>query len=288
MAKQITTCSELERFGYCPLSWWLSRKGVQGTGKELQDGIKKHKDLEVGLTTITHEDVVSDDAKKGIFGYSSVTIILAFTGMVIILFGALSEQSAAILIILALLWLLVASYFFYQMLKSQEISEELRKTHGIPAGRIDYSDSKEADSLLSKRYMLSGKPDYIIEKDDLKIPVEVKTGRVPKGPHFSHILQLAGYCPLLEDTTDQRPPYGIIEYANKEQHRIDFTDDLKETVLEKLNIIKAVEKGEREVHRNHNRQGKCRFCSRRFQCPESLVKEESRRQQEKKKGADGK
>ena len=165
VTKEVTTCSELERFGYCPLSWWRSRKGIQGKGKELQVGIRKHKNLEVGLTTITNEDVMSDDAKKGIFSYTSITIILAFSGIFIILFGVLGEQSAAILIILALVWLLVASYFFYRMLKSQETSEELRKEHGVPRGRIDYSDSQEADSLFSKKHMLSGKPDYIIEKE---------------------------------------------------------------------------------------------------------------------------
>jgi len=276
VTKEVTTCSELERFGYCPLSWWRSRKGVQGKGQELREGIKKHKSLEKGLTTITQEDVVSDDAKKGIFSFTSVTIILALSGIFFLLFGVLGEQSAAIFIILALLWLLEASYLFYRMLKSQETSEELRKEHGVPRGRIDYSDSREAESLFSKRYMLSGKPDYIIEKNDVKIPVEVKTGRIPKGPHFSHILQLGGYCLLMEDVFGPAPPYGIIEYANKQQHRIDYTGELRGTVKEKLEFIKAVERGEKDAHRNHNRLGKCRYCSRRVGCPESLLKDEEK------------
>ena len=276
MTKEVTTCSELERFGYCPLSWFRSRKGIQGKGKELQEGIQKHKFLEVGLTTIAHEDVVSDDAKKGIFSYTSVTITLALLSIVAILSGFLGIDLAAILVILALLWSLAGCYLLYLMLKSQEISEELRKEHGVPPGKIDYSDSKEADSLFSKKYMLSGKPDFIIEKAGVKIPVEVKTGRVPRGPHFSHILQLAGYCLLMEDIYGTSPPYGIVEYESKQQHRIDFTDDLKKTVIEKLTLIKAIERGEKEAHRNHNRQGKCRFCSRRVGCPESLAKDDGR------------
>ncbi|HID71753.1 MAG TPA: hypothetical protein EYP29_03295, partial [Thermoplasmata archaeon] len=107
MVKKVTTCSELERFGYCPLSWWLSRKGVQGKGKELQEGIEKHKVLEEGLSVITKEDSVSDQAKKGIFGYTAVTVILALTGILIIkqwIFGIpADENSAAIFIILSLI-----------------------------------------------------------------------------------------------------------------------------------------------------------------------------------------
>ncbi len=281
MAKEVTTCSELERFGYCPLSWWLSRKGVQGKGKELQEGIKSHKKLEKGLSTITLEDHVSDDAKKGIFSYTTISIALALPAIFSIIFWRFLElELVGIMVIIALLYLLVACFFLYRMLSSQEIAVELRKEHGIPAGKIDYSDTRDSDSLFSKKYMLSGKPDFIIEKDGVKIPVEVKTGRVPKGPHFSHILQLAGYCLLVEEVYGQAPPYGVVEYSKgerKQQHKIDYDKQLKDTVIEKLELIKSIEQEETVAHRNHNRTGKCRNCSRKVGCLESLVKHEERK-----------
>ena len=41
---------------------------------------------------------------------------------------------------------------------------------------------------------LTGKPDYLVERDGILIPVEVKSGRTPEAPYDSHIFQLAAYC----------------------------------------------------------------------------------------------
>ena len=128
-------------------------------------------------------------------------------------------------------------------------------------------NSKRPKLLRSKKHNLSGRPDYILVVNGNYIPVEIKTGRTPRGPLFSHVLQLAAYCLLIEEEY-AHPPYGILKYENAE-HRIDFDDKLRVLLLKKLGEMKrAVKTG--EVHRNHNRPGKCKNCSRRKFCPESL------------------
>ena len=47
----------------------------------------------------------------------------------------------------------------------------------------------------------------------MKIPVEVKTGRKPKAPFFSHVLQIGAYCLLSEETFGTKPTHGLIRYG---------------------------------------------------------------------------
>lgn len=97
----------------------------------------------------------------------------------------------------------------------------------------------------------------------------MKTGRVPRGPFFSHILQVAAYCLLLEEEQGEAPPFGIVKYGDKE-FEVDYDESLKELLIKKVEEMReAKETG--EVHRNHNREGKCLHCSRRDICPERLV-----------------
>jgi len=96
--------------------------------------------------------------------------------------------------------------------------------------------------------------------------VEVKTGRVPRGPLFSHVIQLAAYCLLLEK--EGKVSYGILKYGEME-HIIAFDDHLRSTLLSKMAEMREV-MASGEAHRNHDRPGKCRSCSRRERCPERL------------------
>jgi CRISPR-associated exonuclease Cas4 len=109
----------------------------------------------------------------------------------------------------------------------------------------------------------------VLLEGDQHIPVEVKTGRTPRGPLFSHILQIAAYCLLMEEEYGKPPPHGVIRYDDA-SHDIEYNEDLKRLVLGKLGEMRAcLVKG--EAHRNHNRPGKCVHCSRRSVCPERLA-----------------
>ncbi len=172
--------------------------------------------------------------------------------------------------VVSLAWLIGATLYLFKTWRALEDAADIREEKKLPEGKIEYTDTIEqkVKLLISKRYKLSGRPDIILERDGHSIPVEIKTGRVPKGPFFSHILQLAAYCTIIEDNTSKAPPYGIIRYGETE-FEIPFDKDLKDLLFEKVDMMRnSMSTG--VVHRNHHRVGKCTHCSRRKSCPERL------------------
>ncbi|MFW6144987.1 MAG: CRISPR-associated protein Cas4, partial [Candidatus Natronoplasma sp.] len=186
-------------------------------------------------------------------------------------FRIINDMLAQVTQVISLSWLIGASYWLKHSftLKSEALST--RKDLNVEKGDIEYVDALEKKSKLlrSEEYKIRGRPDYILEKDGDLIPVEVKTGRVPQGPFFSHILQIAAYCLLIEEDLGKKPPYGLIRYGETE-FDIDYDESLRDLLIEKVNDMRDHLAGE-EVHRNHHREGKCANCSRREICPESLA-----------------
>ncbi|MBU4070826.1 MAG: CRISPR-associated protein Cas4, partial [Candidatus Thermoplasmatota archaeon] len=162
-----------------------------------------------------------------------------------------------------------ACYFLYHSLKRFEHALFKRRKHQVtqPITYIDTNDRKPK-LFFSEKYGLAGRPDYVLMVDEEHIPVEIKTGRVPKGPLFSHILQVAAYCILIEEEFGVPPSHGVIKYGNMESD-IEYDSALKELVVSKLGEMRGLMKNG-NVHRNHNKPGKCRNCSRRGICPEKL------------------
>lgn len=143
-----------------------------------------------------------------------------------------------------------------------------KKSYGVPEGRILYSDlNVPATALFSKRFRLSGKPDYIVQKHNRSIPVEVKSGG-GSHPHQSQILQLAAYCQILEDTSGVFVPEGLLVYNNV-PFRIPFDPKLR---FELESIIKTMRSSLRtgEVQRNHQDPRRCKHCSMRRYCSEAI------------------
>jgi CRISPR-associated exonuclease Cas4 len=65
-----------------------------------------------------------------------------------------------------------------------------------------------------------------------------------------------------------RVAYGILRYGDV-QHIVAFDDNLRALLLKKVRELReAMASG--EAHRDHDRPGKCRSCSRRDACPERL------------------
>jgi CRISPR-associated exonuclease Cas4 len=216
------------------------------------------------------------EPERGALWFGMVALVLGVNSILISF--APQDIFGLILEVIALIWLLGASIFLYYVLRGTEIASKLRTLHGIKKGKIFYTDKidNKEEVLVSKKYHVSGRPDSIITLEDKYIPIELKTGRVPKGPYFSHILQIAAYCALVEDKYKARPPYGIIKYGKDREFKIDFTPELNELLLEKVNEMQSAIDG-KKLHRNHNRVGKCRYCSRRKKCPERLDKDENRK-----------
>lgn len=146
--------------------------------------------------------------------------------------------------------------------------QKKKESYGIPKGLILYSDlNVPAEPLFSRRSRLAGKPDYILQKEHRQIPVEVKSGKGPH-PHQSQVLQLAAYCQILEDTTGEFVPEGILVY-NTVPYTIRFDPKLRFELESIIRLMRASLRSGK-VARNHEEPGRCRSCSMKQCCTNSL------------------
>jgi len=327
MALEPISASDLERFGYCPLSWWLSLEG-QVTSKELEEGEKVHSAMAEDVSSIMEKERNARSWEKLVLAFSIIATILGLVGIsflaydnaqelstvmgvlsivwivaaLFLLFRSASNKDkkerakaqrivvgfaivamvialnamtvlnvnpdlAFIVEMIALVWLIAASLALYASILSSRRARLLRQKRSIK-GEIKYVDKGQPRLLRSELHGLQGRPDFILEVEGEAVPVELKTGRTPKGPLFSHILQVAAYCLLLEDE-GEKVSHGILRYEETE-HEVEFNGDMRQMVLGKLEEMRSLMQSGR-VHRNHNRPGKCRSCSRRERCPERLA-----------------
>jgi CRISPR-associated exonuclease Cas4 len=224
--------------------------------------LKKHLEaIEKGKIMSEEYGVLSMAVLATVLGINSILVRLPPT-----------EIFTQILEIVALIWLIGASFFLYDVLKHLEIAKGLREFYKLGKASIEYTDLMDDKTkiLQSDRYKIRGRPDYILKNNSDIIPVEVKTGRVPRGPHFSHILQLAAYFVLVEENFGQRPPYGLIRYGKEKEVKIDYDKKLEDLILNKITEMRQCVKSG-TAHRNHRRKNKCIYCSRRQSCPERLA-----------------
>jgi CRISPR-associated exonuclease Cas4 len=327
---EIVSASDIEKYGYCPKSWLLSRSVPdEETNESLKSGNALHEALAKELDGIRHHESKARESESAILWFAVASSLIALFGLnlmvhversvsqilailsliwllasvfflhraetkataenhltyqrivlafaivaVVIALNAVSFLEinlfwSTVLEVSALLWLIGASYFLYWSLRHMEHSKSKRKEHRV-VGEISYVDGEASRPglLTSRLHGLSGRPDFIVTQGEATIPVEVKTGRVPRGPLFSHILQVATYCVILEDNLGKPVSHGILRYGAVE-HEVEYTQDLKKLVLEKADEIRKAGKTG-NAHRNHSRPSKCRGCSRRAACDERL------------------
>ena len=143
--------------------------------------------------------------------------------------------------------------------------DRLKDNYRIQHGKIAYSDlNMPAEPFFSKKYRITGKPDYIIQKKDRFIPVELKTGRY-KTPQKNHIFQLAAYCQLLEENFNIFVPYGILVLNNQDEYKLPFNPmirfELENTIKKMRNQLK-----DNVITRNHQDPYRCINCSMRKYC----------------------
>ena len=145
---------------------------------------------------------------------------------------------------------------------------------GLPRGTVIYADTRAwgpvEKPLFSAAYRLTGKPDYLVKEGRTVVPVEVKSGNAPgNGPREGHILQLAAYCLLVEETIGRRPARGIIKYADK-AFSIDNTDALRSALLDVLDEMRQTLSAG-GASRSHSDTRRCLRCGYRYACDESLA-----------------
>jgi CRISPR-associated exonuclease Cas4 len=328
---ELVSASDIEKYGYCPMSWWLSRSEPDEEEEEpLREGQALHDALARELDGIRDRERLAKESETMILWFAVAASIIAVIGInliadvdervseimislsliwllaavyflyraetrsapdshlryqriilvfaivaVVIALTALSQLALSVFWsrvfeASALLWLIGASYFLYWSLRHMEMSRRKREEHRVVGG-VAYVDSagKKPELLVSSKYGVSGRPDLILELNGARIPVEIKTGRVPRGPLFSHILQVAAYCLILEDLHGQPVTHGILRYGSTD-HEVEFNAELRKLLLDKVGEIRkaSVSGG---AHRNHNRPSKCKGCSRRGVCQERLA-----------------
>lgn len=333
MVEPRISAGDVEKYGYCPLTWWLSRGIDDGKGPEIEAGQERHEEIARDLKGIEVHEIRAKEfettvlyfalaatfvailgvgfvsslavqlvqliaaisliwlltavyllyradrvavererllAERGILAASMVASVLATyaASTFVIRDQALAEAAEAA----ALMWLIGASYFLQRSVRALQLAAAARQRHDLGSKALGYvDDEREKPKLfVSERYGLSGRPDYVLLEGDRHVPVEVKTGRTPRGPLFSHILQVAAYCVLMEEEYGTPPPHGVIRYEGA-SHEIEYNEDLRKLLLGKLDEMRAALRRGGDVHRNHSRPGKCIGCSRRDACPERLA-----------------
>ena len=146
---------------------------------------------------------------------------------------------------------------------------------GLPIdARVVYSDTGAwthvEKPLFSRRYRLTGKPDYIVQDETgAMIPIEVKPNRTAKQPRHSDTMQLMAYGILVEEKFGKRPAFGLLKYRD-EVFQIAFTEELRAEFFEILQAMRAARRA-KNVARSHDDPVKCKYCGYRDECEERLV-----------------
>jgi CRISPR-associated exonuclease Cas4 len=151
---------------------------------------------------------------------------------------------------------------------------QLRTGSGLPKGDVIYEDVSgwARKPLYSQKLGLTGKPDYLLrDPQGNLIPVEVKASAVPRSgqPYKSHLLQLAAYFILVEDSLDGTVPYGLIHYRDRTCRIVNSTAlraELVATIAHMRRLLPSV-----QVHRNHQQPRRCARCSMAYVCDERLA-----------------
>jgi CRISPR-associated exonuclease Cas4 len=153
------------------------------------------------------------------------------------------------------------------------LARRTRTRTGLPQGRIlaaDVGSWQRLDRpLFSRRYRLTGRPDYVVADGPDLIPVEVKSARAPARPYKSHLLQLAAYCLLVAETSGRRPLHGILRYADR-TFEVPYTRELEEELLAVLEAMRG-DLAAGDAPRNHDEPRRCAACGYRERCKEKLV-----------------
>lgn len=152
----------------------------------------------------------------------------------------------------------------------------LRAGTGLPGGEVVYSDTGAREELekplVSRRYGLVGKPDYLLHRTEqgrkLIVPVEVKSRRKPAVEHPGHALQLAAYCLMVEEVYGVTPAYGLLRYADATVP-VPLTEELRGQVLAAAEAIRSARRAA-DVPRQHEVASRCTYCGYRHACGQEM------------------
>lgn len=214
--------------------------------------------------------------EKGWLTFGRLEALILFSAIALSLHGialtfAQNRSLATFaLLVLALIWTLLATTRLQAALSANQRIKEKNKEGGLEElGEIQYSDGGDSILLEDLETGLRGRPDQITRIGNDLIPVELKTGKIPKKPHKSHRFQILAYLHLIESMTGSPPPFGFLRYGAESVFSIDWNAKEKANLF---SVIKQIQKVTVQggAKRDHNRPGKCESCSRKEGCPDRL------------------
>ncbi len=152
------------------------------------------------------------------------------------------------------------------------LSRRWQAEAGIPGGRLISVDLERhghvSPALTDERLGLTGRPDLLLETRRGWVPVEIKSGPAPARPYASHVLQLAAYCRLVEASNGRRPPYGILQYADR-GYSLPYTRGLEQSVVRMTERILA--RADELPDRSHDEAARCAGCGYQSTCDQRLA-----------------
>jgi CRISPR-associated exonuclease Cas4 len=103
------SASELEKYGYCPLSWWLSKN--EKDEEDLSEGERRHAKIASEITTISRQEGRAKEFESAVLYFAIAATLISVLGVTILH----REQGVGeILIVISLIWMLASSYFLYK------------------------------------------------------------------------------------------------------------------------------------------------------------------------------
>jgi CRISPR-associated exonuclease Cas4 len=148
----------------------------------------------------------------------------------------------------------------FVLLKSTKVPLQIYKSKTV------YSDHKEKPekALFSQKYMLTGKPDFILHTKDGLLPLEIKHTNRPIQPYFSHVMQLVSYCLLIEEEKGVKVKYGFIQYKEGKAFYVPYTENMKLFLLKTMCGMR--EHIDSREGPKPSRKYKCEKCSYKDDC----------------------
>lgn len=164
------------------------------------------------------------------------------------------------LILLIIILTLTSLYIIYRLRSA--------KFGALKYGRVVMADHSKNwrpchKSFFSKKYLLTGKIDYVVKnRDGGMIPVEMKSTSYRGRIYDSHRLEVGTACLLIEEQYRMRPDKGIIQYRGGETFEIPYTQNLKQQVIQTMQEMRSL-----QLPRGwHPDARRCRSCSMRLKC----------------------
>src|SRR3989304_5566139 len=106
------SAGDLEKYGYCPLNWWLSLGTDDGLGPETIEGERKHEAVASELKGIEVHEIRAKESETTVMYFAIAASIIAGLGLAFSPPAAI--QLVQILTVIALIWILAAVFFLYR------------------------------------------------------------------------------------------------------------------------------------------------------------------------------